>query len=189
MQKRKHGQEDSKLTNETAQVHPTNVIVVDNRGLRMQTKKVETATNVYPGRLVKKGTNDDDVVVGSEPLGNLGWAGYEHTTKKYRPVTAGTIYAQNDQIAVINGPGIVLLASVISGSAAVKGILLKGGAAGQLDVAGATDAAVAVAEESVTGGAGGSRIMVRSSGSGSSTPGESPARSRNFIHRPHSSIP
>jgi len=25
--------------------------------------KVETATNMYPGRLVKKGTNDDDIVV------------------------------------------------------------------------------------------------------------------------------
>ena len=154
---------------ETANVKPTNRIVYNSQNIQIQTKKVETATTVYPGRLVKKGTNDDDVIVGTEALGNIGWAGYEQTCKLHRPATVDTIYLADAQIAVLSGPGIKLVASIKSGAVGVKGIMLKGAAAGQLDVAGATDAAVAVAEETVTGATGGpgtalggSDIMVRS---------------------------
>ena len=151
------------MTSETAQVKASNKIVVDSINLHSQTKKVETATSMYAGRLVKKGTNDDDVIVGTETLANLGWLGYEHTTKKHRPATVDTIYLQNAQATIINGPGIILVASIKSGEAGVKGILLKGAADGQLAVAVATDNAIAVAEETVTGAATtGSDIMVRS---------------------------
>jgi hypothetical protein len=152
---------------ETANVKPTNRIVYNSSNIQIQTKKVQTATNIYAGRLVKTGTNDDDVIVGTEALGNIGWVGYEQTHKKDRPATVDTIYAQDAQVAIISGPGMKLVASIKSGSAGVKGIMLKGAAAGQLDVAGATDTAVAVAEETVTGAAGGavlggSDILVRS---------------------------
>ena len=87
----------------------------------------------------------------------------EDTTKKYRPATRATIYVQNDLIAVINGPGMKLVGSIKSGEVGVKGIMLKADAAGQLAVAGATDTAVAIAEETVTGASTtGSDIMVRS---------------------------
>ena len=84
-------------------------IVVDSTNLHLQTKKVETVANVYPGALLMQGTNDDDVVVGDGTEGKAAyWAGYEHTAKKYRPATIDTIYVVNDQIAAINGPGIIL---------------------------------------------------------------------------------
>jgi len=41
---------------------PTNQIVVAGDP-RAEIYKVETATNMYAGRLVIKGTNDDDVIV------------------------------------------------------------------------------------------------------------------------------
>lgn len=50
-------------TNEASMVQPSNKIVVDSTNLHLQTKKVETATSVYPGVLLMQGTNDDDVVV------------------------------------------------------------------------------------------------------------------------------
>lgn len=147
---------------ETAMVKPTNKIVVDSTNLHLQTKKVETATNVYPGRLVEKGTNDDDVVVcgGSNPA--VGVAGYEQTTKNYRPATVDTIYAQNDQIAVINGPGVIAVLSLASGEATVKGTLLKSAAAGEVAAGTAgTDHIYAIAEETVAGAAGSRDVMAR----------------------------
>lgn len=154
------------MTTETAMVKPTNQIVLDSTNIHIQTKKVETATNVYPGRLVKKGTNDDDVVVGtaySSNVGPVGWAGYEQTSKKYRPATVDTIYTADDQIAVINGPGIILVGSLAEGADITKGQLLKAVAAGQLSggVMG-TDHIVAIAEESVDASAAAKDCLVRS---------------------------
>ena len=151
------------MGNETAMVQPTGRIVLDNQGIHHQTKKVETATNVYPGRLLEKGTNDDDVVVcgGSNPA--VGWAGYEGTVKKHRPATIDTIYAQNAQIDMVNGPGIVILASIPSGQTVVKGEILTFAAAGELTVATAgTHHVVATAEESKSTTSGSVDILVRS---------------------------
>jgi hypothetical protein len=140
------------LTNDTGTPQATNRTVFDNQNLHITTKKVETATNVYPGRLLEKGTNDDDVVVcgGSNPV--VGVAGYEHTAKKWRPATRSTIYAQNDKIAVLSGPGVGVILQIASGEAAVVGTILKAAAAGMVAVATAgTDHVIAKAKESVTG--------------------------------------
>lgn len=151
------------MAGETAMVKPSNKIVLDSTGIHIQTKKVETATNVYPGRLVKRGTNDDDIVVNTAAGAAIGWAGYEQTSKKYRPSTVDTIYSANDQIAVINGPGIILVGSLASGQNVTKGARLMAAAAGELSGGTVgTNEIVAIAEESVDASGGAADILVRS---------------------------
>jgi hypothetical protein len=150
---------------EAAQVKPINKIVLDSTGIHLQTKKVETATNMYPGRLVKKGTNDDDVIAGAAATDKVyGWIGYEHTHKNYRPATVDTIQVINDQITVINGPGIILNAFLELGATVVKGDYLTCGALGGLTgmTLGSTSVVCAIAEESDIPAAGGVDLLVRS---------------------------
>lgn len=140
---------------------PSNQILVAGTPL-VQILKVETATNMYPGRLVKKGTNDDDVVVNDGSTA-IGWLGYERTIKKYRPSTVDTIYAGDEQAAVLHGNHFVIVGSLAVGANVSKGARLKAVAAGQLS--GGTvgsDEIVAIAEESVDASAAAKDIMVRS---------------------------
>lgn len=150
--------------NETGFPTSTNVTVVDRSGIHVQTKKVETATNVYPGRLVMQGTNDDDIVVCDGTEGKAGgWAGYEDTVKKYRPATRSTIYQANDQISQVNGPGIVLVASLASGQTVAKDDRLMAAANGELSGGTVgTNEIVAIAEQSVASTSAGTAILVRS---------------------------
>jgi hypothetical protein len=152
------------MAGDSSNVKPVNAIMVDSIGLHTITKKVETAANVYPGRLVMHGTDDGDIVVcDGSTAPPIGWAGYEQTAKKYRPATVDTIYVILDQIAVCWGPGTKFLARINGiGAAIVVGTLLKSAAAGTLTpgVAG-TDDIVAIAEEANAGSAA-SDIIVRS---------------------------
>jgi hypothetical protein len=142
---------------------PTNVVVSDRTGIHIQTKKVETATNVYPGRLVIQGTNDDDIAVCGIGGKALGWAGYEDTAQNFKPATRSTIYEANDQISVVNGPGIVVVGSLASGQTVDKGTRLMAAADGELSGGTVgTHEIVAIAERSVTSTAPGTAILVRS---------------------------
>lgn len=132
---------------------------------------VETATNMYPGRLVKKGTNDDDVVLNDGQM-PIGWLGYEHTSPEYKKAAKSTIYVAGDEVAVLKGGGFILdaLAVDTSGNTIAKGDMLMpaGTLGGVLKFADTDPSAngyvrVAVAEESVTIPAAGSiAILVRS---------------------------
>jgi hypothetical protein len=105
---------------------PSNAILVAGHPL-VQYLKVEDATNMYAGRLVKQGTNDDDVSVADVWALNsmaVGWLGYEHTDKKHRPATVDTIYLVDSQAAVLNGGGFVIVAAL----QASQGTLKKGDA-------------------------------------------------------------
>lgn len=151
-------------TNEASMVQPSNKIVVDSTNLHLQTKKVETATSVYPGVLLMQGTNDDDVVVCDGTEGKAAfWAGYEHTHKNYRPATIDTIYEANDQIGAVNGSGIIVYGYLLSGQTVAKHDRLMAAAAGHLSggVVG-TNEIVAIAEESKASTAALTRILVRS---------------------------
>lgn len=151
------------MASETAMVKPTNKIVLDSTGIHIQTKKVETVANVYAGRLVERGTNDDDIKVGTTSGPVYAWAGYEQTSKQYRPTDVDTIYKVNDQIAVINGPGIILVGSLASGQNVTKGAKLYAFAAGELSAGTVgTHHIVAIAEESVDASAAAADILVRS---------------------------
>lgn len=169
---------------------PTNAILVAGNPL-IQTMKVETATTMYPGRLVVRGTGDDDAVTGTVNGAVIGWLGYEQTIKKHRPATVDTIYLANAQVAVLAGPGIVVVASLANGQNVTKGARLCAAAAGELTAATAITATVpagttavlstkvqpamtmagglptqnivvAIAEESVDASGGAADIMVRS---------------------------
>jgi len=151
------------MAGDTSTVQPTNKIVVDSTNLHETTKNVETATNVYPGRLVMKGTNDDDIIVCDGSTAHaVGWASYEHTAKKYRPATVDTVYAENAKIAVVWGPGIRVLARINACPAITVGMLLKAGADGTVTPGTAgTDDIIAQAEEAKAAGAA-ADIIVRS---------------------------
>jgi hypothetical protein len=150
---------------EQAQVEPVNKIVVDSTNLHMQTKKVETATSMYPGRLVITGTNDDDVIVGTSGGAVYGWIGYEQVHKNWRPANISTIHVQNDQTQIINGSGIILLAWLLSGETVVKGsrLIAADGGYVQLYATGvAASLTVGIAEESIVSDSATCRLLVRS---------------------------
>ena len=154
------------MAGDTSNVHPSNSIVVDSINKHVRTKNVETATNVYPGRLLEVGTNDDDVVVNAGTTPPCGWAGYLDTTKKWRPATKATIYVITAKIAQLNGAGMVLLGKLAPGCTITVGDLLTQAPDGMLTEGTAgTDDIVAVAVEAVTSGPAaitGTDILVRS---------------------------
>jgi len=140
------------MANDASNVHPTGAIVIGGENKTAETKKVETGTNVYPGRLVMRGTNDDDVIVcdGSTAF-PAGWCGYLDTPKKYRPATITTVHSSSDYCAVLRGPGMRLMGKLAPGVAAAVGDILTYAPAGCLTEATAgTHHVVAVALEAVT---------------------------------------
>lgn len=141
---------------------PTNQILVAGYPL-VQILKVETVANMYPGRLVKKDTNDDDIEVCGAAGVALGWLGYERTIKKHRPATVDTIYTVNAQAAVLHGGGFVIVGRLASGQNVAKGARLMAAANGELSGGTVgTHEIVAIAEESVDASAAAADIMVRS---------------------------
>ena len=119
-------------------------------------KEIETATSMYPGVLVKKGSTDNEVVVGTDGAVAYGWLGYEDTPVMYRPANIDTIYVVNARAGIISGPGMVLRAKLANGDDIIMGDKLTGTAAGALkkwvpvpiDAASAEEMVVAVAMES-----------------------------------------
>lgn len=127
---------------------PTNSIIAGGKPL-VQELKVETATNMYPGRLVKKGTADDDIVVNTAAGAALGWLGYEQTDPVFMPDDVDTIYAANAQAAVLFGGGFLITGSLASGQSVVKGDRLVAAASGELTIAVAAIATTGSATASV----------------------------------------
>ena len=150
---------------ETGQVRPNNKIVVDSTNCHHQTKKVETAANVYPGRLVITGTNDDDVITGTSGGAVYGWIGYEQVHKNYRPINISTIHVIADQTQIIDGSGIILLAWLLSGETVVKGSRLIAAAGGFVQLyatGGGADLTAGIAEEKGAATDAVTRLLVRS---------------------------
>lgn len=148
----------------TGHIKPNNKIVAAGTPL-VQELKVETNTTMYPGRLVKKGTGDDEIVVSTDTTGvaSIGWLGYEQTAPIYRPETVDTMYAADDMVAVLNGGGFVIVASLAAGQSVNKEDALTSTAAGELKaITATTDEAVAYAEETVNATGAAADIMVRS---------------------------
>jgi hypothetical protein len=117
---------------------PTNTIVVSGTP-RVRYFNLETATNCYPGRLVKKDTHSNDVEVCGAAGIAKGVLGYEQASKKYQPATRATIYSASDQVPVLSGPGVIVMlylsddaATIVDGDplvAAADGKVTKGTAA------------------------------------------------------------
>ena len=149
------------MTSEKGQVQPNNKIVVDSTNCHHQTKKVETVTDVYPGRLVITGTGDDDVICGTSGGAVYGWVGYNDVNKKYRPATISTIHLVNDQTDIVNGSGIIVLAWLLSGETTTKGCKVYPAAGGYVQV-GVYGSICGIAEESVASSDTTTRVLVRS---------------------------
>ena len=128
---------------------PTNRVVERGTPFVIEAE-VETATNMYAGRLVMGGTTAAEVVVcdgATKPA--VGWLGWEDTAGEYRPATVDTIYVTSDKIAVVNGPGILIVGHLASGQNIDKGTRLMAAANGELSGATVgTHEVVAIAEES-----------------------------------------
>ena len=104
---------------------PSNAILVDGiAGVQVQTMHIESATGMYAGNLVMKGANDNDIIVNTGEGTAIGWLGYEQTQKKYRPATVDTIYLVDALAAVLNGPGICVVANLVAGQTIVSGDML-----------------------------------------------------------------
>lgn len=116
---------------------PTNKIVAAGSPL-VQELNVETATNMYPGRLVIKGTNDNDIKVCGAGGISVGWLGYEQVTNAgYMPTDVNTIYAAGAQAPVLYGGGFVVVASLAENNIIVKGDRLVAAANGEVSKAAA----------------------------------------------------
>lgn len=114
---------------------PSNKIIVAGEPL-VQELKIETVANMYPGRLVVKGTTDADIVVAGAPVGKaftkvIGVLGYEQAHDAVKPTTVDTIYKILDFVPVLSG-SIVVVGSLKDGETVVKGDLLVPAANGEV---------------------------------------------------------
>jgi hypothetical protein len=117
---------------------PSNGIVVSGEP-HVQYLNVETSTAYFlPGRVVTKGTDDNDIAVcglNGVPIGVLG---YEHATKKDRPATRATVYATGAQAPVLKrGKGAIVLLYLAQSQTIVKGDKLVPAANGMVKKASA----------------------------------------------------
>lgn len=116
--------------------------------------KVETATEMNPGRLVKKGTTDYDVVVVAAAIDrSIGWLGYGKAHASFKPTNRDTAYAANDEVPVHVGSGFRVRATLITGNNVVKGARLVPAANGKLAAAIAMEVVVPSGAVAVTSSA------------------------------------
>jgi hypothetical protein len=137
-------------------VKATNKIVLAGHRQSVELE-IETATTMYPGRTVKKGSTDNEIVVGAADALTMGWLSYEDTPIKCRPANIDTIYKVTDRAAYVFGPGMILVGSLLYQEEIVMGDKLVGAAAGQVkkwtpttDSAQNQEDVIAVAMETVT---------------------------------------
>lgn len=99
---------------------------------------VEVTTNVKPGRLVKKGTDADDVVVVAaatdKPSGWVGWDA-EGAHPSVSPATRDTAYAADKKAPIWYGPGTIGVGKLASGQNVTKDAPLIPAANGELQAA------------------------------------------------------
>jgi len=129
---------------------PVGKIVVAGAPPIVLERTIETVANCYPGRLVKKGTTDRDVVVNDAGL-PVGWLGYEQAGTPFKPATPATIYVVGDEAPVVKGGGFVILAKLATSQTIVAGDQLVPAAAGMLAKATALTGTITAGSTNVTG--------------------------------------
>jgi len=126
-------------------------------------KEVETATNMYPGRLVKRDSGDYQVEVNDTDDNAYGWLSYEHTAIEFRPANKDTIYKAKDKAGVIVGGDIILRGRLAEGQNVTMGAKLTAAENGELTAATiGTHMVLAVAMESVNASDEAKNIIVKS---------------------------
>ncbi len=116
----------------TGYVTPLNKISMGGEPL-VQRLVVETATNMYPGRLVIKGTDDSDIKVADGVSAPEGWLGYEQPGCE-PPDDITSLYSQGAEAPVLSGAGKLLYmpAGLAAKTVATKGDILLSWGAGQV---------------------------------------------------------
>lgn len=105
-------------------VKPSNRILERGTPTVITSHNIETATSMYAGRLVKKGTTDYDIVVSDGVNPVIGWLGWEQADMNNRPATVDTIYAANEEAPVLRGGNFNIVASLAVGFVAARGDVL-----------------------------------------------------------------
>ena len=89
----------------------TGNIIVTGEPLVKLLKNIETVANMYPGRLVAKGTTDFDIKVADGVLAKpIGWLAYEDAPPTFKPATIDTIYVVSDKTRIARGGNFVIRA-------------------------------------------------------------------------------
>ena len=105
-------------------VKPSNKILERGTPTVITSHNIETATSMYAGRLVKKGTTDYDIVVSDGVNPVIGWLGWEQADMNNRPATVDTIYAASEEAPVLRGGNFNIVASLAVGFVAARGDVL-----------------------------------------------------------------
>jgi hypothetical protein len=105
-------------------VKPSNRILERGTPTVITSHNIETATTMYAGRLVKKGTTDYDIVVSDGVSPVIGWLGWEQADMNNRPATVDTIYATSEEAPVLRGGNFNIVASLAVGFVAARGDVL-----------------------------------------------------------------
>ncbi|RLG34228.1 hypothetical protein DRN97_03005 [Methanosarcinales archaeon] len=110
---------------------PTNKIVAVGDPLVADRKVGGTVTNMKPGRLVKRGSTDFDIAIGTA-FDVCGWLGYEQAHPSYRPTDVDTAYAADDMAPVLYGGKFVIVGSLVKGCVVTQGEYLANWTNGQV---------------------------------------------------------
>lgn len=110
------------MSDATGHSTPTGRIIDLGEPLIKLEKNVETVAEVYPGRLVAKGTTDYDIKVADGVNAvPVGWALFEQTSPEWRKDAFTTIFAVNDKIKVGRGGDFSIYAWMPKGFVARQG--------------------------------------------------------------------
>lgn len=95
-------------------------------------KKVESATEFYPGRLAQKGATIDGVTVGTALVRPAGWIDFEESPLRDQPATLVTAYAKDAYANISWGDAFAIAASLAVGCTVGEHALLANWANGQV---------------------------------------------------------
>ena len=126
-------------------IQPTNAILVSGNPI-YEEYEVETAANMYPGKLVKAGSDERYVVVctnGADAIGVLDVMEDKVVSTMYDDTTT---YAQYDQVRVIRGDCVVRLRADHAATIGI-GDRVYAADTGNVDEGAHSDAFVGVSEE------------------------------------------
>jgi len=93
----------------------TNDVIIGDTPRRVDLN-VETAANMYPGRLATRGTTDFDLKVATALLPVAGWLGYGHANRASKPATRDTIYVADKVAPLHRGLGFQVRSKLAAGA-------------------------------------------------------------------------
>ena len=94
---------------------PLNDVIIGESPRRVDLN-VETATDMYPGRLATKGTTDFDLKVATALLPLAGWLGYKEANSAAKPATRDTIYVADKVAPLHRGGGFPVRSKLAAGA-------------------------------------------------------------------------